>query len=189
MSVSEMVGIRESSLKESAPQLGAVTYDEVLELLFREAELLDEHRYSEWLELLSHDIEYRMPVQRTRTAANGGNEFSDRIFLFDENFKSLQWRVELLEKAGSYNWVEDPRSLTRHIIGNVRLSATDPSGCSVRSNFIVYRGIGGKLEHDLFTGRRLDALTRRENGDLCLQSRMIHLDQTLVLARNLSILF
>ena len=35
------------------------------EFLVREAELLDQRRYREWLELLTDDIVYRMPVRVT----------------------------------------------------------------------------------------------------------------------------
>ena len=37
---------------------------EIAEFLYREAELLDERRYDEWLELLADDIRYWMPMRR-----------------------------------------------------------------------------------------------------------------------------
>ena len=37
---------------------------EVAEFLYREAELLDERRYDEWLALLADDIRYWMPMRR-----------------------------------------------------------------------------------------------------------------------------
>ncbi|HZT06761.1 MAG TPA: aromatic-ring-hydroxylating dioxygenase subunit beta, partial [Chloroflexota bacterium] len=47
-------------------------YGEVLEFLYREAELLDDRRFTEWLELLTGDVIYRVPlrlnyVRRTET--------------------------------------------------------------------------------------------------------------------------
>ena len=37
---------------------------DVAEFLYREAELLDERRYEEWLALLADDIRYWMPMRR-----------------------------------------------------------------------------------------------------------------------------
>jgi 3-phenylpropionate/cinnamic acid dioxygenase small subunit len=37
---------------------------EIAEFLYREAELLDERRYDDWLALLSDDIRYWMPMRR-----------------------------------------------------------------------------------------------------------------------------
>ena len=167
----------------------SITYEEVRSFLFLEAELLDSAKYWDWLALVSEDIEYKMPVLRTRRAADGGNEFSESSFLFDENWRSLQLRLDLLANAGTFNWVEDPRSLTRRVIGNIRLVDSESSACSVRSNFFVYRGVGGEMRYELFTGERFDRIGRRGDGGLCLCKRTIHLDQSLLLARNLSILF
>ena len=38
--------------------------NEVEELLYHEAELLDERRFAEWLHLLTDDIRYWMPMRR-----------------------------------------------------------------------------------------------------------------------------
>ncbi|HEX9522922.1 MAG TPA: aromatic-ring-hydroxylating dioxygenase subunit beta, partial [Reyranella sp.] len=37
---------------------------EIADFLYREAELLDERRYREWLDLLADDIRYWMPMRR-----------------------------------------------------------------------------------------------------------------------------
>ena len=45
------------------------------EFLFHEAQLLDSRRYQEWLELLTDDIHYWMPIRRTTTAKEVSQEF------------------------------------------------------------------------------------------------------------------
>jgi len=45
--------------------LGDPAYNEILEFLYTEAELLDEGRELEWLDLLDEEISYRMPVRVT----------------------------------------------------------------------------------------------------------------------------
>ena len=37
--------------------------EEVTEFLLYEADLLDEHRYDEWLDLLTEDLSYTMPLR------------------------------------------------------------------------------------------------------------------------------
>ncbi len=37
---------------------------EIEEFLYHEAELLDERRYEEWLDLLTEDVRYWMPIHR-----------------------------------------------------------------------------------------------------------------------------
>src|SRR5579883_2519517 len=54
-------GGRGLNMSEITPQLQL----EVQNLLFREARLLEEARFREWLDLLSDDIHYAMPVRRT----------------------------------------------------------------------------------------------------------------------------
>ncbi len=47
--------------------------DEILDLLHREAELLDEGRLDEWLDLLTDDVTYQMPVRMTRERGQTGD--------------------------------------------------------------------------------------------------------------------
>ncbi len=42
---------------------GDPRYSEIQEFLFQEAEFLDNGHFSEWLELMTEDIHYRMPVR------------------------------------------------------------------------------------------------------------------------------
>ena len=39
---------------------------EIEDFLYREAELLDDRRYEEWLDLLTDDVSYFMPMRRRR---------------------------------------------------------------------------------------------------------------------------
>ena len=49
----------------SGPDLaGLLVLHEVQDFLYREAELLDERRYEEWLDLFTEDARYFMPMRR-----------------------------------------------------------------------------------------------------------------------------
>ena len=63
---------------------GSVLYGEIVEFLYREAELLDSNRFGDWLGLLAEDIHYVMPVRTTQFRAKGEG-FQDVAF-FEENF-------------------------------------------------------------------------------------------------------
>ncbi len=71
---------------------GDPRYFEIQEFLLQEAELLDNWHFSEWLELMTEDIHYRMPVRlnRGRTLEAGIDE---RTEIFSENLASLRMRV------------------------------------------------------------------------------------------------
>ena len=165
---------------------------EAEEFLCYEAQVLDERRYSDWLSLLTDDIHYWMPIRRTTTAREIDKEFTrpgDMAF-FDENMDSLQMRVARLSQGRA--WAEDPPSRTRHFFSNVRVQAvhgqaTEGQEVTVLCNFCVYRS-RLNTEEDRWVGRREDTL-RRADGQFKLARRHLFLDQTLILAQNMSTFF
>ncbi len=50
---------------------GTALYGEIVEFLYREAELLDSNRFSDWLALFAEDIHYIMPVRTTQFLSGG----------------------------------------------------------------------------------------------------------------------
>ena len=160
---------------------------EVEQFYYAEAALLDERRFSEWLDLLTPDIHYWMPIRRTVMNADLDQEFTKpgAMAFFDDDKKMLEARVKKL--ATGYSWSEDPPSRTRHMIHNVRVLAVEGEEVTVESNFQLYRS---RLEsdEDSWIGRRRDRL-RREEGALRIAVRHVFLDQTLILSRNLSNFF
>lgn len=162
---------------------------EVEEFLYHEAELLDERRFREWLELFTDDTRYWMPVRDNRLQVPGevAGELSGRDgnFYFDDTKATLRIRVERLYTGAA--WAEIPPSRTRHLISNVRIKRESGSEIEVHSNFLVYRT---RLEHDrdLFVGTR-DDLLRRVNGRWKIAARTIVLDQAILDAKNISVFF
>lgn len=156
----------------------------VTAFLHHEAELLDNYRFAEWLGLLSPEIEYRMPVRTTQFLTDGMG-FHDFEF-FSENLDSLTTRVRRLETE--FAWAEVPPSRSRHFISNVIVEdPEDGSGLEVRSNFLVTR-TRQDLGYQMFTGVRQDVLMDNEDS-FTLVRRTILVDQTVLTATNLSVLF
>jgi 3-phenylpropionate/cinnamic acid dioxygenase small subunit len=162
---------------------------EIEQFYYHEAELLDDHRYEEWLDLFSGDARYWMPTRANRQLREHDKEVSveGEFALFDDNKKSLSWRVKQMEAVT--HWAENPRSRTRHLITNVRIAPTNSEGeYQVKSNFICYRN---RLqdEVDIWAGERTDLLRRDDEQELRIVRRKVLLDQNVVLSKNLSVFF
>lgn len=162
----------------------AETYWEVYSFLMHEAELLDERRERDWLELFTDDTEYLMPVRVNRERAEGDG-FSDEAFYFQETRGSLELRVQRLETE--YAWAEDPPSRTRHFVTNVRVAeGEEEDEVAVRSNLLLYRSRGSAPSHDLLSAERRDVL-RKVDGHWKLRRRVILLDHSVLMTHNLSV--
>lgn len=172
---------------------------EIEQFLYLEAELLDEHRYEEWLELMADDVHYWAPTQSNRLRRDRGREASvpGEVSLFDDDKTSLCWRVR--QMGTPTHWAEDPPSRTRHLVSNVRITPGEADGdYHVRSNFICYRN-RLRDEVDLWAGERRDLLRRAPTAGPAgaagavagwrIARRLITLDQNVVLSKNLSVFF
>jgi 3-phenylpropionate/cinnamic acid dioxygenase small subunit len=175
---------------------------EVEEFLFREAELLDERRYEEWLELFAEDARYWMPMRRNVPADELEREFTREgldINWFDEGKDTLTRRVKQIRTG--VHWAEQPPSRICHMVSNIQILHASPAGPSptegalpgkaaetaVKSRFLIYRN-RVETETDFLVGKREDVL-RRENGDWKIARRKIILDQNVLLAKNLTFFF
>ena len=167
--------------------------EEVSEFLFNEAEVLDERNFEGWLDLLTDDIRYWMPMRRNVKSNEMDREFTREgqdINWFDEGKDTLERRVNQI--LTGVHWAEEPLSRIRHLVTNVQLlsatpSASDASEVSVRCRFIIYRN-RVETETDFLVGKREDIL-RKINGDWKIAERKITLDQNVLLAKNLTFFF
>ena len=119
---------------------------EIEAFLFEEAEILDDRNFADWLDLLTDDIRYWMPMRR--------------------NVKSNEMNREFTREGQDINWFDE---------------------VSVRCRFLVYRN-RVETETDFLIGKREDTL-RKVNGDWKIAGRKITLDQSVLLAKNLTFFF
>lgn len=159
----------------------------VQQFLFREARLLDERRFDEWLDLFTADTRYWMPG-RFNPGATGqtGVTVPGELALMEDTKKTLTTRVARL--ATGMAWSEEPPSRTRHLITNVTVErAQNPGELLVHSNFLIYRT---RLEReiDTYVGQREDIL-RETDGSWKIACRTILLDQSVLSTSNLSVFF
>src|ERR671919_383522 len=95
---------------------------DIAEFLYREAELLDERRYRDWLALLADDIRYWMPMRRNVKFGELEREFTREgqdINWFDEGKDTLTRRVNQILTGGPR--AEEPLSRIRHIVSHIQL--------------------------------------------------------------------
>jgi 3-phenylpropionate/cinnamic acid dioxygenase small subunit len=169
-----------------------LTHD-VAEFLYREAELLDERRYADWLALLTDDVRYWMPMRRNVKFGEESREFTREttdINWFDEGKETLTRRVRQIETG--IHWAEEPVSRISHLVANVQLVEVTPSAAAARElgvkcRFLIYRN-RVETETDILVGKREDVL-RRDADDWKIARRKIILDQNVLLSKNLTFFF
>ncbi len=168
---------------ECAP--GQPLYGEILEFVYREAELLDGNDFAAWIALFAEDVHYVMPVRTTRHRSHGSG--FEEVAFFDENIESLRTRVARLQTDAA--WAEAPPSRSRHFITNVLVKPGDhPGEFAVAANFLVTR-TRAEQGYQTFAGRREDLLRRVAPADFRIARRRILVDQTVITGTNLSIFF
>ncbi len=168
---------------------------EIEEFLYQEADLLDARKFREWLDLLADDLVYFMPIRRNVKFGEHDERENTRqgegISWFDEDKWTVTKRVEQILTGVHY--AEEPLSRVTHMVSNVRLLNVKPAIESIRRRL---RSVAAswcsqsrvEYENYTFIGRRTDIL--RRNGDSWLIARReLILEQNVLLAKNLSILF
>lgn len=143
-------------------------------LLEREARLIDEARFEDWLALYAPECLYWVPATRER-----GDPRREVAVCFDDR-RRLEDRVYRLRTG--HAWSQTPTSRTVHFVSNVEVF----EGPMVRSNFLISEFRSG--ESRLWSGWYGHRLTRTSSG-LSIEVKQVNLidcDQNL---RNPSILF
>ncbi len=134
-------------------------------ILEREARLLDQHRYDDWLAMLAPECAYWAPAR-----PEGGDPRTEIAVMFDDR-RRLEDRVFRLRSE--YAWSQAPRSRTVRMVSNVEVFSSDADDRRmVRSNFIVSefwdfetRQLTGWCGYDM----------RKMNGSWLIRAKRINL--------------
>ncbi len=158
--------------------------DAVESFLSREAWLLDERRFDEWLELFTDDARYVLLMREKAQPSEPGPGGAPVRVLCDDDKRFLTLRVRRLDTNLAHS--ERPPSITRHLIANVHVVAEEGDEIGVRSGFLVHQA---RLETDAYTfyGGRDDRL-RLVDGQWRIVRRQAVLDH-IHLPRALTIFF
>jgi 3-phenylpropionate/cinnamic acid dioxygenase small subunit len=158
---------------------------ELMQFYTREAWLLDDRKYKEWLDLFTEDVLYFMPRRKNVHRRELQRELTPLgdLAILEEDKRYLEMRVARLDTGMA--WAEDPPSRTRHLIGNLEARVLESGEVEARTAFLVYRS---HLETDaqLISGCREDIL-RKVNDGWQVARRTIVLDANVLLDKNLSV--
>jgi len=133
-----------------------ITRAEIEDFLFEEAALLDAWRLDDWLELLTEDAVYRVP---SNDAPDGDPR--DTLFTIADDIARIRGRVKRLNSPEAH--AESPKSRTRRIISNVRITGTDGDNVDIEANFVVYRFRRDERIGE-YVGRYVYRLKRTDGG-------------------------
>jgi len=173
---------------------------DIEQFLYREARLLDDRRFRDWLELFTDDVRYWMTSRTNRYPKNSkaiaildpdryvedDTGADEELAILDETKETLTARVDRLDTGMA--WAEDPPSRTRHLIMNIEIKPGEGDAeVKVYCNFVVYRS-RGETEQDFYVGAREDLL-RRVDGNWKIAGRKLVLDQNVLTAKNISVFF
>lgn len=128
--------------------MATLTRSQAEDLLYAEARLLDEGRYTDWLAMLTDDASYRIPC-----GGDGGDPRNEISLVYDDRVR-LRDRIERLVSGMAH--AQSPPSKTRRLVSNVQIEEAADESARVVSSFILYelrrgreRVIAGRYDHAL----------------------------------------
>jgi benzoate/toluate 1,2-dioxygenase beta subunit len=110
------------------PAMTALTRAEAESFLYREARLLDERKFEQWLELFTSDAIYWMPT------VDGADPEEQTPIIYDDR-ASLNDRVTRLRDP--YGHAQKPLSRTRHYLTNVEVEDAGADAARIYSNVMI----------------------------------------------------
>ena len=95
---------------------------EIEDFFFKEADLLDEREYDQWLDLLTEDIVYWMPMRKNVSYADRHKDITaeNDVAWFHDDKDTLRKRVKQIQTG--IHWADEPIS---------RISTGRSSSCSI----------------------------------------------------------
>jgi 3-phenylpropionate/cinnamic acid dioxygenase small subunit len=101
-----------------------------VELVYREARLIDEKRFDEWYELFAEDALYWMPLSREQPLGDAHTS------LFYEDKLLLKIRIERLRHPNAFS--QQLQSFSQHVLQQPAVQSTDPhsGACVMRTPFL-----------------------------------------------------
>jgi len=139
---------------KTAPN-GHDTQHAVEQFLYRQAELLDEKRWQDYIDLFAEDGMYWMPPEPSHATWDG----MPAIFAEDKNLMTVRMKRVLHPDA----WSQRPLWGTNHVVGNVVVERESPNGDVVaRSRFHMMELRRDDVRH--FAGLYIHHLKKTKDG-------------------------
>ncbi|MGH7988533.1 MAG: aromatic-ring-hydroxylating dioxygenase subunit beta [Candidatus Binataceae bacterium] len=127
---------------------------EVERFLYREARLMDENAYDDWLALWTEELTYWVPCEEDDLQPE--NHIS---FIYDDRAR-LRARIARLKSGNAH--AQDPKSRLCRVVSNIEVGELSPDDLEIRSKFVLGEVRRGK--QDVFMGRTIHKLRRHPDG-------------------------
>ena len=139
---------------------------EVEDFLYYEAQLLDAWQLEEWRDLFLPEARYIVP-----SADNPEGDLDMDLPLIDDDVEGRRGRVQRL--TSTYAHIENPRSRTRRVIGNVRVWDAADGVIGARCSQVTYRS---RVPGTTTYVADVHVLLRREGDSFKIAYKHVQLD-------------
>lgn len=137
-------------------------YREIEQFLYREARLMDEHRYDDWLALWADEAHYWIPCKE------GDGGIDRTIALVNERHAGLEDRIARLKGGGHYG--QDPKSSLVRVVSNIEIIDDRDDELVIGSAFNLTASRNGRI--DVVAGRTTHRL-KRDGSDFRIVAKKI----------------
>ena len=127
---------------------------EIQKFLYREARLMDEHRYADWLALWDEDGVYWVPCN------SAGVDPENEVAIIYDDHSRLTDRVARFESGTVM--AQTPKTMMRRIVSNIEIGDTAGRETTVLSNFLVIEVRG--VQQILWAGQSTHKLREAADG-------------------------
>lgn len=164
---------------------------------FREARLLDERCYQQWLQLLSPQVEYIVSARHipqldnsqrdTEAFLNRSQEFNTEVEPPIRDEKHLHLMIRVMRSLKMIAWTENPPARTRRFVSNIEIVSEKDRKLEIFSNTLLYYSRHEHQEH-LYSYQRKDML-EQDKDDFKILRREVLLDCVVIPAASAGLFF
>ncbi|RLA10079.1 MAG: hypothetical protein DRQ54_00705 [Gammaproteobacteria bacterium] len=140
--------------------------DHVTKFLYLEADLMDEHRFDEWLALWSSELLYWVPCN------DDDIDPARQVSLIYDDRVALENRIARLQSPAAHSQI--PRSRLRRVLSNIVINDKGAGVVEVSSNFILAESRHHR--QNIFAGKSIHTLVEQENNLLMAQKKVLLID-------------
>jgi 3-phenylpropionate/cinnamic acid dioxygenase small subunit len=155
----ELIGRRSADVRPETTGLVRLNVVDAEKLLYSEARLLDQRRYSEWLQLYTTDSVYWMPCWASENQIASTAQQSLSLLNLDR--KGLETFVKRLLTGEAHTY--EPAGRTNHLLSNVMILDENGDGSEAKVSCKWMMQVYRRSVQEIFGGE-LDYVLRRE-GD------------------------
>lgn len=140
--------------------------ESVEELLYREARLLDDGRFDDWLGLYTEDAIYWIP------AGHINIDPMEHVSIVYDTRRDMERRVARLKSGFAY--AEDPASRTHRVVSNIAIEESDEAAAKLTVSSVMVLFALSKHKYAIHSAR-CEFVLRRTDGGLKIKQKKVGL--------------